>query len=129
MAKVETLAQAARRYGIAADKLDGEVIRALNKIGGIVETHAKRNTPRDTGHMRRNWRLIGAKKEGDRIRAYIVNDVEYSFYVNYGHRAGSSWVEGRFMLEKAMRIAMPEFSAEIDERVKNLIERGAAGSE
>lgn len=77
-------------------------------IGQKFVDSAKRNTPVDTGHLRRNWNIknITAKKLG---RQYVIyNPVEYAEYVDKGHRTvgtPSGFVEGFDFTGKATRFA------------------------
>lgn len=56
------------------------------------------------GNLRRAWttdnQTLVVEKVGNMYQITIVNNTEYSSYVEYGHRTrnGKSWVEGQFML-------------------------------
>lgn len=126
MARRESFKDAAKRYKLSAEQLNGEIKGALNKIGMKIVADCKRNTPVLSGHMRRSWSLSPAQKQGDTIKAEVLNGAEYSFYVNNGHRQGSNWVRGSFMVENALSRIMPEFEGEMHERVQRLIETGRA---
>ncbi len=70
---------------------------------------------RKGGNLRRGWTSKGNRsakhftdglvieKEGDDYMVTITNSVEYSSYVEYGHRTGggAGWVAGKFMLTNA----------------------------
>lgn len=84
-------------------------IKVLNRAVSEGVADAKRNTPVDTGIMRRSWRSAPAVKSiSGGVTKSMVNTADYSEYVNYGHRtvnrAGETtgWVKGQFMLEKAI---------------------------
>ena len=100
--------------------------------GSIVEfdtrdgTHVsfKLSSPRIGGFMRKSWRSAPAvKSKGGGATKSMVNSADYSEYVNYGHRivqggVNKGWVEGQFMLEKAVshseKVLKQEFSKEIE---------------
>lgn len=66
---------------------------------------------RKGGNLRRGWISKGNRsavdgfvieKEGDNYMVTITNSVEYSSYVEYGHRTGATgWVAGKLMLTHA----------------------------
>lgn len=57
-------------------------------------------TPVDKGELRRGWTLGPIHYEGNSVSIEVINPVDYSLYVEHGHRTanGLGWVEGRFML-------------------------------
>ena len=71
-----------------------------------------KRTPSDTGVLRRGWtggvkenatayaNSLSVKHEGGKYHIDITNPVEYSSYVEYGHRTRNhqGWVQGHFML-------------------------------
>lgn len=86
---------------------------------------AKRNTPVDTGFMRKMWGALPLRKVKRKgVEKSIYNAADYSSYVNDGHRAvnqageTTGWVEGQFMLNKAekqvRRSLKQEFKKEIE---------------
>ncbi len=84
-------------------------IKCLNRAVNEGVADAKRNTPVDTGFMRRSWRSAPAVKSvAGGVTKSMINTADYSSYVNDGHRlvngAGETvgWVNGQFMLEKAI---------------------------
>lgn len=84
-------------------------VKCLNRAVNEGVADAKRNTPVDSGYMRRAWRSAPAVKSvsGGATKT-MVNSMDYSSFVNDGHRkvnkAGETtgWVQGQFMLEKAI---------------------------
>lgn len=100
--------------------------RAVNE--GVAD--AKRNTNVVTGYMRRNWKSDPAvKAKAGGVVKSIVNIMDYSSYVNYGHRIVNSkgetvgFVKGQFMLEKAIRkvdkALIREFKKEVEKVNRN----------
>ncbi len=97
-----------------------------------------KRTPSDTGNLRRGWtaqksgsgsegiKTRGAKQYVDTIEVHhyddtyvieIMNPVEYSSYVEYGHRTANhrGWVPGRFMMTISER--------EIEQSAPQILER------
>lgn len=100
-------------------------VRVLNRAVNEGVADAKRNTPVISGFMRRSWRSAPAVKSvAGGVTKSMVNTANYSEFVNYGHRlvngAGETvgWVNGQFMLEKAInktdKALEREFKKEIE---------------
>lgn len=100
-------------------------MKVLNRAVNEGVADAKRNTNVVTGYMRRGWKSAPAvKSRSGGITKTIVNIMDYSSYVNYGHRivnrSGETvgFVKGQFMLEKAIRkvdkALIREFKKEVE---------------
>lgn len=70
-------------------------------------TEVKKRTPVDTGDLRNHWRLAGMTKNGDLLKCWFVNPMNYATFVEYGHakpyksgaqEGSDDWVEGYFMM-------------------------------
>lgn len=72
--------------------LESNKAQALEAIGARAETHAKANTPVDTGNLRNS---MAHAVSGD--AAYIGSNVEYAPYVEFG----TSRTKAHHMLKKA----------------------------
>ncbi len=98
--------------------------RVLNKAVSVGLADAKRNTPVVTGFMRRSWAVTPTKKTASGAEKSLINNADYSSYVNYGHRVVNrsgetvGWVPGRFILEKAVnkveKQLVEEFRKEVE---------------
>lgn len=88
-----------------SEEFKNKAIKEITQVASqniLRQTQA--NTPVDTGTLRRGWKTeINDMPNGYQIE--ISNDVEYTTYVEYGHRTRGhkSFVEGRYMLTNAMR--------------------------
>lgn len=95
--------------------------------------NVKRRTPVDTGDLRNHWKLDGITRQGDVLRVWFVNPMEYATFVEYGHakpyKAGAAegsddWVEGYFMmtvsLEHINRTMPARFNKQFDAFVRSL---------
>lgn len=52
----------------------------------------------------------------------IINPVEYALFVEYGHRAGASgWVEGQFMLQRAITDVEPQVEGIVSKHVGKVL--------
>ena len=98
--------------------------RVLNKAVSVGLADAKRNTPVVTGFMRRSWAVTPTKKTASGAEKSLINNADYSSYVNYGHRVVNrsgetvGWVRGKFILEKAVskveKQLVEEFRKEVE---------------
>ena len=98
--------------------------RVLNKAVNEGFADAKSNTPVVTGFMKRSWAVTPTKKTASGAEKSLINNADYSSYVNYGHRVVNrsgetvGWVPGRFILEKAVnkveKQLVEEFRKEVE---------------
>ena len=65
---------------------DEELTRAMNDEGLGWRDDVRANTPVDTGDLRRSWVFEGVTKSGFIFEMELANNLEYSDYVEYGHR-------------------------------------------
>ncbi len=101
------------------EELEAAFDRGLSAWGNeIISSHAgkmglkvvklvKKETPVDTGNLRRRWRARLDKGSG-KFLIWIENDAEYAAAVNNGHRVVRAkktvgFAKGRYMLEKGIQ--------------------------
>jgi hypothetical protein len=99
-------------------------VKVLNRAVNEGVADAKSNTNTVTGWMKKSWRSTPAVKSTKGVTKVLVNSMDYSSYVNYGHRivnrSGETigWVKGQFMLEKAInkvdKALVREFKKEVE---------------
>ena len=98
--------------------------RVLDKAVSIGLADAKRNTPVDTGFMRKSWGVSPTRKTATGVEKDLFNTADYSSFVNYGHRVVNrkgetvGFVKGKFILEKAVgkvdKQLVKEFKKEVE---------------
>ena len=99
-------------------------VNVLNKSVNAGLGDVKRNTPVDTGNLRRNWKATQTQKSSAGAEKSLENNVDYSIFVNDGHRVVNrkgetvGYVQGKHMLEGAVHVvegAMErEFNSEVE---------------
>jgi len=99
-------------------------IKCLNKAVNEGVAEAKSNTNVVSGFMKKNWKTTPAIKTSNGVTKKLYNSMDYSSYVNYGHRlvnkSGETvgWVNGQYMLEKAInkidKALIREFKKEVE---------------
>ena len=99
------------------DNFNRDLENLIKKYGVFLFTNTKKNTPVDTGQLRRSWRL--KYKKGD-LYIRLYNNTEYGLYVEYGHRTrgGKSYIEGAYMLKKTFEKTEKKFIKDLDKLFK-----------
>jgi hypothetical protein len=75
------------------------------------------------GFMRRSWKSSRIRRAGKVITKVLYNTADYASYVNDGHRVVNKsgetvgWIEGDFMLERAMHVVETNLAAEFQKEV------------
>lgn len=77
------------------------VINVANELLGRV----KEKTPKDTGHLRKEWHVGEIVHRGNEYYIEVYNNVEYAEPVEYGHRTrgGKGFVKGAHMMELSIQ--------------------------
>lgn len=73
------------------------------------------------GALRRGWTIGQVIRNGDTYEIEVVNPVDYSSYVEYGHRTKNhkGWVKGRFM----MTLSAQELEREAPKIIERALEK------
>lgn len=92
------------RGKIDRDEVKKELSRSVKRIGTQAIRTVKSNTPVDTGHLRRSWRVQDAGFTGGSWSIELTNGVEYASYVESGHRTRDqkNWVPGQFFMRNSL---------------------------
>jgi hypothetical protein len=98
--------------------------KVLTKSVNVGLADVKKNTPVDTGFLRRMWFTEPTAETNSGIEKKLYNVADYALYVNNGHRIvrhGKTvgFKKGEFMLEKAIgkvdKAMVEEFRKEVEE--------------
>ena len=75
------------------------------KVANRLWEKVKERTPKDTGHLRRNWEIGEIVRRGNEYYIEVYNNVEYVEPVEYGHRTrgGKGFVKGAHMMELSLK--------------------------
>ena len=113
------------------DNFNRDLENLIKKYGVFLFANTKKNTPVDTGQLRRSWRL--KYKKGD-LYIRLYNNEEYGLYVEYGHRTrqgkghsnpskhykykpkpgGIKYVEGVYMLKTSFEKQVKSFESDLE---------------
>ena len=106
----------------ATNELAGRLLRKVKKrtLPGVYPAE----TGKKGGTLKRNWKAMPIRKEGNNYIVEIENPTEYASYVEYGHRQEpgryvpaigkrlkKAWVPGKFMMtisEKELQTIAPK---------------------
>lgn len=103
---------------IDTEEVKKQLSKSVKRIGTQAIRQFKSNTPVDTGHLRRCWRVKDAGFTGGSWSIELTNGAEYASYVENGHRTrgGRSWVAGQFFMKNSLNA--------IDSQLPELITSG-----
>ena len=88
----------------------------LKQVAEETIKEVKEETPVDTGQLRMGWH----REDGGNFKQLIFSNVEYSIFVEYGHRVRHSnkVVPGVFMLKKTIENLEPVFKDKIGSTIR-----------
>lgn len=78
------------------------------------------------GFMRRNWKVSPTRKAKRAVEKELSNTADYASFVNDGHRIVNrhgetvGWVEGKFMLDKAIKAVDKQLLIEFKKEVERV---------
>ena len=92
---------------------------AADDIAKDLQEMLKKNTPYKTGKLQQGWLSGGyvIVEKGKGYEVTLLNDVEYAYYVNYGHYSYNQFNKGGepyFVYNRTPKIA-PEFETNDDD--------------
>jgi len=128
--KVSGLNEFERDLAKVMNDMPSEVMRFMNSLTNELMHYVKKNTPKDTGHLRRNWFFRKALVTGDNYFTIIGNNIEYAPYIEYGHRIVNrkgqtiGFVEGHYMLQKNIDIINKQMSRRLADFLDDLLKKG-----
>lgn len=90
--------------------------KVVNRILYNVQKEAKKNTPVDTGQLRRSIYTY----RGGLARGYVSTNTDYAVYVHEGLGSNARYGRRSFM-EMGLDLTMDSFELEIDKFLKDII--------
>ncbi|MDO5714819.1 MAG: HK97 gp10 family phage protein [Tissierellia bacterium] len=105
------------------NNMDQLTERACYNLALRVYRDARKNTPVDTGDLRKGWSITKIEKQDAFYQVRIKNDVEYADYVESGHRTRDHkrWIPGVFMLKIAEHKVEKEMDAIIQQEINKVL--------
>ena len=114
-------------------ELETALMTATREIAKVLHDHILRNTPIDTGNLRKMWSAgnnltFNVEKVNDGYQVTLINTArnpdgfKYGVAVNDGHKTrNGGWVMGRFFVEKSVLVT--ENSSQIERIIYKELEK------
>lgn len=103
-----------------SDNLDNIITESLEETATMVIADTKENTPVKTGALKRSWTYEEVEQSGDKYTLEVGSSLIYAPFIESGHRQGTGYVQGRFMLKDAMEKNREVLQNKINEKLTNL---------
>ena len=97
--------------------IDNIIKGSLEEVATMVVADTKLNTPVKTGMLKRSWTHDNVEHNGDTYTVEIGSSLLYSPFVEAGHRQGSTFVQGRFMLKDGIDKNKDKLQQKISEKL------------
>ena len=82
--------------------INNAIDEALDETATIIVADTKLTTPVKTGNLKRSWTHGEVKTNGTNKYIKIGSNLNYAQAVEEGHKQGSTFVQGKFMLKKSI---------------------------
>ena len=91
--------------------------QSLEETATMVIADTKLNTPVKTGALKRSWTHDNAEHNGNKYSVEVGSSCLYAPFVEEGHRQGSTFVQGRFMLKDSIDKNKDKLQQKINEKL------------
>lgn len=106
-----------RDMGRLANGLDNAINEVLLETADEVVADTKLNTPVKSGALKRSWTHGNVEHNGNKYLIEVGSSVIYAPFVEEGHRQGSTFVQGRFMLKDSIDKNKDKLQQKISEKL------------
>ena len=106
-----------RDMGRLANGLDNAINEVLLETADEVIADTKLNTPVKTGALKRSWTHDNVEHDGNKYSIEVGSSLLYAPFVEEGHRQGSTFVQGRFMLKDSIDKNRDKLQQKINEKL------------
>ena len=100
--------------------IDNIIKQSLDETATMVIADTKLNTPVKTGTLKRSWTHDNVEHDGNKYSVQIGSSVIYAPYVEEGHRQGSAFVQGRFMLKDSIDKNKDKLQQKINDKLDKI---------
>ena len=100
--------------------IDNIIKQSLDETATMVIADTKLNTPVKTGTLKRSWTHDNVERDGNKYSVQVGSSVIYAPYVEEGHRQGSAFVQGRFMLKDSIDKNKGKLQQKINEKLEKI---------
>ena len=109
-----------RDMGRLANGLDNAINEVLLETADEVIADTKLNTPVKTGALKRSWTHGNAEHNGNTYTVEVGSSCLYAPFIEQGHRQGSTFVQGRFMLKDSIDKNKDKLQQKINDKLSRL---------
>ena len=109
-----------RDMGRLANGLDNAINEVLLETADEVIADTKLNTPVKTGALKRSWTHGNAEHNGNTYTVEVGSSCLYAPFIEQGHRQGSTFVQGRFMLKDSIDKNKDKLQQKINNKLSKL---------
>lgn len=106
---------------IIEHKYPAEFEKLVLQMAYELQGSCKDLTPVVTSRLKDGWRVGKIKRKSGGLYVEVYNNVEYAEFVNYGHRTGKGFKEGKFMLEISMQKLSERLTPFLKQWINNFI--------
>ena len=105
---------------IVENNIDNIIKQSLDETATMVIADTKLNTPVKTGTLKRSWTHDNVEHDGNKYSVQVGSSVIYAPYIEEGHRQGSSFVQGRFMLKDSIDKNKDKLQQKINDKLDKI---------
>ena len=120
MADIEGLDSFLSYMNRVESSIDNIVKESLSETATMVIADTKLNTPVKTGTLKRSWTHDNVEHDGNKYSVQVGSSVIYAPFVEEGHRQGSAFVQGRFMLKDSIDKNKDKLQQKINEKLDKI---------
>ena len=106
--------------GRLANGLDNAINEVVLETADEVIADTKLNTPVKTGALKRSWTHDNVEHDGNKYSIEVGSSLLYAPFVEEGHRQGSTFVQGRFMLKDSVDKNKDKLQQKINDKLSRL---------
>ena len=120
MADIDGLDEFLNYLNRVASNVDNIIDESLEETSITVTADTKLNTPVTTGALKRSWTHGEVKTNGTNKSIEIGSNLNYAQPVEEGHKQGSTFVQGKFMLKKSILKNEDNLQKTLDRKLSEL---------
>ena len=105
---------------IVENNIDNIIRESLDETSTMIIADTKLNTPVKTGALKRSWTHDNVECDGNKYSIEVGSSLLYAPYVEEGHRQGSAFVQGRFMLRDSIDKNKDKLQQKINDKLSRL---------
>ena len=103
-----------------AGKVDEIIDDSLEETATEIIADTQLNTPVLTGNLRRSWTHSNVESNGNNKSIDLGSSLEYAQAVEQGHRQGSGYVQGKFMLRDSITKNRDKLQQKINQKLNTI---------